>query len=73
MDKADKSRLQTSYRARSLSVMFTAHFEDGCNNYFVILGRGGADDDYLALPIARERQQTGELPEEVLRAVKRVR
>ncbi len=73
MDRADKSRLQTSNRARSLSVMFTAHFEDGCNSYFVIMGHGGAEDGYLALPIARERQQTGELPEGAIRAVKRVR
>ena len=73
MDKADKSRLKTSYKARGKSVMFTAHYEDGRAAYFVIMGHGGAEDDYLALPIARERQQTGDLPEGKILTVKRVR
>ena len=37
------------------------------------MGHGGAEDDYLALPIARERQQTGDLPEGKILTVKRVR
>ena len=73
MDKGDKSRLQTSYRARGLSVMFTVNYEDGRAAYFVIMGHGGAEDDYLAILIARERQQTGELPEGGILTVKRVR
>ena len=73
MDKADKSRLQTSYKARGTSVMFTAHYEDGRAAYFVIMGQGGAEDDYLVLPVAQKRQQTCELPEGVIHAVKPVR
>ena len=53
--------------------MFTAHYADGRNSYFVIAAHGGAEDDYLALPVARERQQTGELPEGEILTVKRVR
>ncbi len=53
--------------------MFTAHFEDGRTSYFVIPGHGTSEEDYLALDIARERQRIGELPEGVIRTVKRVR
>ncbi len=55
------------------SVMFTAHFEDGRTSYFVIPGHGTSEEDYLALDFARERQRIGELPEGVIRTVKRVR
>ncbi len=55
------------------SVMFAAHFTDGRCGYFVVMGHGGSEEDYLALGIARERQQTGELPEGEIRSVKRVR
>jgi hypothetical protein len=73
MDKADKSRLQTSYRARGKSVMFTAHCEDGRTAYFVVKGHGGPDQDFLATGMAQERQRTGEVPEGVIRTVRRVR
>ena len=73
MPKTDMSRRVAGFQARGKSVMFAAHFEDGRTAYFVIMGHGGAEDDYLALPVARERQQTGELPEGEIFTVKRVR
>ncbi len=59
--------------ARGKSVMFAVHFEDGRTGYFVIQGHGSSDEDHRALGVARERQKTGELPEGVIRTVKRVR
>jgi len=53
--------------------MFAAHFEDRRTGYFVIQGHGSSEEDYLALQVAQERQQAGELPEGVIRTVKRVR
>jgi hypothetical protein len=53
--------------------MFAAHFEDGRTGYFVVQGHGASDQDFLALNIAHERQRAGELPEGVIRTVKRVR
>jgi hypothetical protein len=53
--------------------MFSAHYEDGRTGYFVIPGHGTSDEDYKALDFARERQRIGELPEGVIRTVKRVR
>jgi hypothetical protein len=55
------------------SVMFSAHFEDGRTGYFALMGHGGPEEDFLALPAAQERQRLGELPEGVIRSVKRVR
>jgi hypothetical protein len=46
--------------------MFTVTYEDGRTAYLVAEGHGGPDQDYLALPLARERQQNGELPEGVI-------
>ncbi len=69
----DQSRKVASYKARGKSVMFSAHYEDGRTGYFVIQGHGTSEEDYLVLDIARERQRTGELPEGVIRTVKRVR
>ena len=62
-----------SYPKYSKSVMFSAHYDDGRTGYFVIADHGTSADDYLALGVARERQQTGELPEGEIRTVKRVR
>jgi hypothetical protein len=53
--------------------MFTAYYEDGRTRYFVIQGHSTSEGDYLALGIAQERQRTGELPEGIIRIVKRVR
>jgi hypothetical protein len=53
--------------------MFTVLFEDGRSAYFVAEGHGGPDHDYLAMGMAQERQRTGEVPEGVIRSVKRVR
>ncbi len=69
----DQSRKIASYKARGKSVMFAVRYEDGRTGYFVIQGHGTSEEDYLALDIARERQRTGELPEGVIRTVKRVR
>ena len=55
------------------SVMFSVHFEDGRTGYFVVMGHGGPEEDFLALPAARERQRSGEVPEGAIRSVKRVR
>ncbi len=73
MAKTDMSRRVAGFQARGKSVMFAAHFEDGRTAYFVIQGHGSNEEDYLALGVARERQQAGELPEGVIRTVKRVR
>jgi hypothetical protein len=58
---------------RPNSVMFAANYEDGRTAYFVVEGHGRPNDDYLAGPIAKERQERGELPDGVIRSVKRVR
>jgi hypothetical protein len=34
------------------SVMFSAHFEDGRTGYFVVMGHGGPEQDFLALSAA---------------------
>ena len=65
-------RFRTS-RPLGNSVMFTAHYNDGRTGYFVIQGHGTNEEDYLALPVARERQLAGELPQGVIRSVRRVR
>ncbi len=58
---------------RSTSVMFAVEYDDGRTAYFVIEGHGTSEEDHRALPVARERQLAGELPEGVIRTVKRVR
>ena len=73
MPKTDMSRRVAGFQARGKSVMFAAHFEDGRTAYFVIQGHGPNEEDYLALQVAQERQQSGELPEGVIHTVKRVR
>ena len=60
-------------RARRPSTMFVATYEDGRTTYFVVEGHGGPEEDFRALAMAQERQQAGELPEGVIRTVKRVR
>ena len=67
------SRRTSSEIAHGKSVMFSAHFEDGRTGYFVVKGHGGPDQDYLAMGMAQERQRAGELPEGVIRSVRRVR
>ncbi len=67
------SRRTTSEIARGKSVMFSAHFEDGRTGYFVIPRHGSSDEDYKAMDAALTRQRIGELPEGVIRMVKRVR
>ncbi len=66
-------RRVASYQARGKSVMFSAHFEDGRTGYFVIPRHGTSDEDYKAMDAALKRQRIGELPEGVIRTVKRVR
>ncbi len=73
MAREDTARRVASYQARGKSVMFSAHFEDGRTAYFVIQGHGISEEDYLAFGVAQERQRIGELPEGVIRTVKRVR
>ncbi len=60
-------------RGRSPSVMFSVLYEDGRSAYFVAEGHGGPDQDFRAMGMAQERQQAGELPEGVIRTVRRVR
>ncbi len=67
------SRRTTSEIARGKSIMFSAHFEDGRIGYFVIPRHGTTDENYKAMDAAAKRQRIGELPEGVIRAVKRVR
>jgi hypothetical protein len=67
------SRRTTSEIARGKSVMFSAHFEDGRTGYFVIPRHGSSDEDYKAMDAALTRQRLGELPQGVIRMVKRVR
>ncbi len=65
-------RFRTS-KPLSNSVMFTAHYDDGRIGYFVIQAHGTSEEDDRALPVARERQLAGELPEGVIMSVRRVR
>ena len=67
------SRRTSSEIAGGKSVMFSAHFEDGRTGYFVIPRHGTSDEDYKAMDAALKRQRIGELPEGVIRTVKRVR
>jgi hypothetical protein len=67
------SRRTSSEIAGGKSVMFSAHFEDGRTGYFVIPRHGTSDEDYKAMDAALKRQRIGELPEVVIRSVKRVR
>ena len=60
-------------RARHPSTMFSVLYEDSRSAYFVAEGHGGPDQDYLAKGMAQERQRAGDLPEGVIRTVKRVR
>ncbi|HEX8165838.1 MAG TPA: hypothetical protein VF601_08625 [Beijerinckiaceae bacterium] len=55
------------------SVMFAVSFDDGRTAYMVVENHGKPSDDYLAGPIARERQEKGELPEGTITSIKRVR
>ncbi len=73
MPRDSLTRRDTASIARSKSVMFSVHFDDGRTGYFVINGHGSADEDHKALSIAQERQRTGEVPEGVILRVKRVR
>ena len=73
MVQYDQKRRIASFKARGKSVMSSAQYEDGRTGYFAIEGHGTSDEDYRALEIARERQRAGELPEGVIRSVKRVR
>ncbi len=73
MAQDNLNRRTSSYIARGKSVMFAAHFEDGRTAYFVIKGHGTSDEDYKAPGVAQERQRLGELPDGVIRTVKRVR
>jgi hypothetical protein len=53
--------------------MFAVNFDDGRTAYMVVENHGKPSDDYLAGPIARERQEKGELPEGTITSIKRVR
>ena len=73
MTRDSLTRRDSASIARGKSVMFSVHFEDGRTGYFVAQGHGGPDQDFLAKGMALERQRTGELPEGVIRTVRRVR
>ncbi len=73
MTRDSLTRRDSAGVARGKSVMFSVHFEDGRVGYFVIKGHGGPDQDFLATGIAQERQRAGELPEGMIRSVRRVR
>lgn len=73
MTRESLTRRDTASIARGKSVMFSVHFEDGRTAYFVVQGHGGPDQDFLVTGMAQERQRAGELPEGVIRTVKRVR
>ena len=73
MTRESLPRRDSASIARDKSVMFSVHFEDGRTGYFVVQSHGGPDQDFLAMGMAQERQRTGELPEGVIRTVRRVR
>jgi hypothetical protein len=55
------------------SVMFAVTYDDGRTAYMVVENHGKASDDYRAGPIAKDRQESGELPGGTIVGVKRVR
>jgi hypothetical protein len=59
--------------ALARSVMFAVSYEDGRVAYLVVQNHGKSSDDYLVGPIAKERQDRGELPEGTIIGIKRVR
>jgi hypothetical protein len=66
--------MNTFRRAQTAkSVMFAVNYDDGRTAYMVIENHGKSSDDYRAAPIAKERQETGALPDGTIVSVKRVR
>jgi hypothetical protein len=55
------------------SVMFAVNYDDGRTAYMVVENHGKSNDDYRAGPIAKERQETGALPDGTIVSIKRVR
>ncbi len=55
------------------SVMFAVNYDDGRTAYMVVENHGKSNDDYLATPIAKERQEAGALPDGTIVSIKRVR
>ena len=55
------------------SVMFAVSYDDGRTAYLVVENHGQSSDDYLVGPIARERQDQGNLPEGTITRIRRVR
>ena len=55
------------------SVMFAVTYDDGRTAYMVVENHGKPNDDYLVGPIARERQEAGQLPDGTITSIKRVR
>ena len=60
-------------RKRDFNIMFAVHFEDGRTSYMTISPKLLAAGDHLALSIARDRQQKGEIPDGEIKTIKRVR
>ena len=59
--------------APARSVMFAVNYDDGRTAYLIVQHHGTTDQDYLIPPIARERQEQGELPEGTISTIRRVR
>ena len=60
-------------RKRDHKVMFAVSYQDGRTAYITISPNTIRSGDHIARMIARERQDTGEIPEGEIVAVKRVR
>ena len=53
--------------------MFAVTYDDGRTAYMVVENHGKSSDDYRAGPIAKDRQESGELPDGTIVGIKRVR
>ncbi len=60
-------------RKRDTNIMFAVNFEDGRTAYITISPKLLQPGEHVARIIARERQETGEIPEGEIASVKRVR
>ena len=60
-------------RPRDHNIMFAVNYEDGRTAYMTINPKTLERGDQVALTVARERQERGEIPAGQIVAVKRVR
>jgi hypothetical protein len=60
-------------RKRDHNIMFAVNYADGRTAYITIAPRKVEAGDQMARAVARERQESGEIPAGEIKGVKRVR